>query len=90
MKIREEKERDINQITNIHNQAFNGRNEGEIVKKLRKNSNLIISLVCELEGKLVGHIAYSPIHDRINEIIDIGLALLGFCQDTKSKGSDQN
>lgn len=86
MKIREEKERDINQITNIHNQAFNGRNEGEIVKKLRKNRNLIISLVCELEGKLVGHIAYSPIHDRINEIIDIGLAPVGVLPGYQKQG----
>ena len=64
MKIREEKERDINQITKIHNQAFNGPIEGQIVRKLRKNKNFIISLVCELEDKLVGHIAYSPIHNR--------------------------
>lgn len=77
MKIREEKERDINQIAKIHNQAFNGRDEGKIVKKLRKNRNLIISLVCELEDKLVSHIAYSPICNRINQVIDIGLAPVG-------------
>jgi putative acetyltransferase len=77
MKIREEKERDLNQITKIHNQAFNGRDEGKIVKKLRKNRNLVISLVCELQGKLVGHIAYSPIYNSINRVIDIGLAPVG-------------
>jgi predicted N-acetyltransferase YhbS len=60
MKIREETEKDINKITKIHNQAFNGRDEGKIVKKLRSNRNLIISLVCELQGKLGGHIAYIP------------------------------
>jgi predicted N-acetyltransferase YhbS len=90
MKIREETEKNINKITKIHNQAFNGRDEGNIVRKLRKNRNLIISLVCELQGKLVGHIAYSPIYNSINRVIDIGLALLGFYQGTKGKGSAQN
>jgi len=86
MKIREEKERDINQITKIHNQAFNSLNEGEIVRKLRRNRNLIISLVCELEDKPVGHIAYSPIHNRINEVIDIGLAPVGVLPGHQKQG----
>ncbi len=86
MKIRGEKERDTNQITKIHNQAFNGRDEGRIVKKLRKNKNLIISLVCEFEDKLVGHIAYSPIYDRSNQVIDIGLAPVGVLPGYQKQG----
>jgi putative acetyltransferase len=86
MKIREETERDTNQITKIHNQAFNGRDEGKIVKKLRSNRNLIISLICELQGKLVGHIAYSPIYNSINRVIDIGLAPLGVLPGYQKQG----
>ncbi len=74
MIIREENESDIANITTVHNQAFNGPDEGEIVKNLRKNNNLTISLVAETDGKIVGHIAYSPIYSKNKEIIGIGLA----------------
>ncbi|GAI56501.1 unnamed protein product, partial [marine sediment metagenome] len=69
MIIREENESDIANITTVHNQAFNEPDEGEIVKNLRKNNNLIISLVAEADGKIVGHIAYSPIHNKSKENI---------------------
>ena len=74
MIIREENESDIPYITSIHDQAFNGPNEGKIVENLRKNKNLTISLVVEIDGKIVGHIAYSPIYNKNKEIIGIGLA----------------
>ena len=74
MLIRNENESDIEDITNIHKQAFNGPDEGEIVKNLRKNNNLTISLVAEINKKIVGHIAYSPIYNKNEEIIGIGLA----------------
>ncbi len=83
MVIREEREEDIEQITAIHNQAFSGPEEGKIVEKLRKNGNLIISLVAESEGRLVAHIAYSPMSNKNREIIGIGLApvaVLPSCQ----------
>jgi putative acetyltransferase len=74
LKIRAEKESDIKQITGVHNQAFKGADEGKIVEGLRRNKNLTISLVCEIDGKLAGHIAYSPIRNKNEEIIGIGLA----------------
>ena len=66
MIIREENESDIANITAVHGQAFNGSDEGKIVKNLRKNNNLIISLVAETDGKIIGHIAYSPIYNKNN------------------------
>ena len=72
MKIRTEKEADIDQIAEIHNTAFAGPDESKIVESLRKNGNLTISLVCEIEGKLAGHIAYSPIKNKVT--IGVGLA----------------
>jgi putative acetyltransferase len=74
LKIRSEKESDINQITGILNQAFKGTDEGKIAEDLRRNKNLTISLVCEIDGTLAGHIAYSPISNKSEEIIGIGLA----------------
>ena len=74
MKIRKEKISEIGQITEIHNQAFNGPDEGRIVENLRKNGNLTQSIICEINGELVGHIAYSPLINNCNEVIGIGLA----------------
>ena len=74
MKIRTENESDIKQITAIHDQAFKGRDEVKIVETLRRNKNLTISLVCEIDVILAGHIAYSPVRDKNEEVIGIGLA----------------
>ncbi len=72
--IRPENENDIEAITAVHYQAFNGPVEGKIVENLRQNQNLILSLVFELEGKVVAHIAYSPLHDKDQEFVGLGLA----------------
>ncbi len=85
MNIREEKETNINQITELHNQAFNGPDEGEIVDNLRINKKLIISLVCELNGDIVGHIAYSPMFID-QEIIGLGLAPVAVSPDNQKQG----
>jgi putative acetyltransferase len=72
--IRLENQTDIAAITAVHNQAFNGPDEGKIVENLRENQNLIISLVFELDGKIVTHIAYSPIHNKNQQFVGLGLA----------------
>ena len=77
MIIREEKESDIFDITAVHDQAFEGPIEGKIVENLRKNKNLTISLVAETEGKIVGHIAYSPMYNKEKEITGLGLGPVG-------------
>ena len=84
--MRREQESDVDQITEIHNQAFNGLDEGKIVKKLREDKNLTISLVCEIDGKVVGHIAYSPIKNKNGEIIGIGLAPIGVLPSFQNQG----
>ncbi len=86
MKIIKEIESNINQITAIHDQAFNALDEGEIVKNLRGNNNLTISLVCEIKGELAGHIAYSPIRNTNDDIIGMGLAPVGVLPSMQNKG----
>ncbi|TNF55787.1 N-acetyltransferase [bacterium] len=61
MIFREEKDLDIPEISNLHRQAFKGPDESLIVENLRKNNKLILSVVCEIEGRIVGHIAYSRV-----------------------------
>ena len=85
MRIQEEKKTDIDQITQLHNQAFDGSEEGEIVNNLRKNHNLTISLVCELDGIIIGHIAYSPIYKE-QEIIGLGLAPVAVLPNYQNQG----
>lgn len=64
MNIREEKESDINAIFEITKQAFENHpvshgTEQFIINALRKDNALTISLVAEIEEKVVGHIAFS-------------------------------
>ncbi|MFB0527562.1 MAG: GNAT family N-acetyltransferase [bacterium] len=90
MLIRNENESDIEDITNIHDQAFNGPDEGKIVKDLRKNNNLTISLIAEVNKKIVGHIAYSPIYNKNEEIIGIGLAPVAVLPAYQKQGVGSN
>ncbi len=85
MSIREEEEIDIDHITQLHNEVFNEPEEGTIVENLRNNNNLTISLVYEIDGKIVGHIAYSPIYKK-QEIIGLGLAPIAVLPEYQNQG----
>ena len=85
MIIREEKESDINDITAIHDQAFGGP-MGGFVENLRKNNNLYISLVAEKDGKIIGHIAYSPMYNKEKEIIGLGIGPVGVLPPLQNQG----
>ena len=64
--IRDETENDITSITDLTEKAFatlevSDHTEQFVVTALRKAGALAISLVAELEGRVVGHIAFSPV-----------------------------
>lgn len=67
--IRQERPEDYQWVVELTERAFktmpysNGR-EGMLVHHLRKSSSFIpeLSLVAEYEGKVVGHILFTPIH----------------------------
>ena len=66
MIIRKETQADIEVITEITKLAFENRpysrnTEQFIINALRAANALTISLVAEIDGKLVGHIAFSPV-----------------------------
>src|SRR5262249_39338392 len=52
---------DIPAIHHIHTAAFGRPNEADLVDVLRQNNALTISLVVVQDGRLVGHIALSPV-----------------------------
>lgn len=66
MKIREEAPSDTAQIHELVARAFAGAehsagNEQDIVAALRAAGALALSLVAELNGRIVGHVAFSPV-----------------------------
>ena len=66
MLIRPETEADFRDITNVTVEAFqtvqiSNQTEQFIIKALRQDNALTISLVAEIENRIVGHVAFSPI-----------------------------
>jgi len=66
MIIRKETQADIEAITEItklafENHPFSHNTEQFIINALRAAKALTISLVAEIDGKLVGHISFSPV-----------------------------
>ncbi len=61
--IRSETEEDYEEITKLHDIAFNQTNEGKLVEKLRKTPCFIseLSLVAEHENRIIGHILFYPV-----------------------------
>jgi len=66
MIIRDEKKSDIEAISEITIAAFKNCPHGNhteqfIISALRAANALAVSLVAEIEGRVVGHIAFSPV-----------------------------
>lgn len=66
MNIRPEAATDANAISAMLKRAFNGVShskgtEAAIVRALRAQSALAVSLVAEIQGKVIGHAAFSPV-----------------------------
>lgn len=64
--IRTETPDDAGAISSVHRQAFadhphSDQTEHLIVERLRERGQLVVSLVAELGGAVVGHIALSPV-----------------------------
>ena len=62
--IRPETPKDYSQIARVNDLAFNQPNEGKMIKVLRKNKKFIpqLSLVAEIDSKVVGHILFFPLN----------------------------
>jgi putative acetyltransferase len=64
--IRNETEEDIDAITKVTIEAFktlkiSNQTEQFIIEELRKAKALAVSLVAEIDGRVIGHIAFSPV-----------------------------
>ncbi|MBI1872757.1 MAG: N-acetyltransferase [Acidobacteria bacterium] len=61
IEIRPEQPGDIPAIRDVNRRAFGQDQEGNIVDALRANGAAVLSLVAAVDGRVVGHIMYSPL-----------------------------
>lgn len=59
--IRKETAKDIQDIRKLNDLVFSGPVEGTIVDAIRKRTPESLSLVAVMNGKIVGHIFFSPV-----------------------------
>jgi putative acetyltransferase len=78
MIVRPEKSEDIPSIRIVIERAFGRPAEADLVDALRRNGKAAISLVAEDDGRIVGHILFSPVTLQSKEtgLTGIGLAPL--------------
>lgn len=77
--VRPESLADADQIRAVHAAAFPGPVEALLVDELRVNGHATIALVAELDGRVVGHIVFSPValasaSDTRTHLAGLGLA----------------
>jgi putative acetyltransferase len=76
MIVRSEEPEDIAAIRIVNERAFGNAAEADLVDALRRNGKATISLVAEDDGRVVGHILFSPvtIETGERELVGVGLA----------------
>ena len=84
--LRKEMSEDIKQIRNINSIAFDTKAEADLVDRLRDSGIPIISLVAEIDEKLVGHILFTPMTIDNSDIKIAGLAPMAVLPEYQNKG----
>jgi len=87
MIIRIEKENDRDAVYAINESAFETPSEANLVDTLREQAQPVVSLVAEGNGKVVGHIIFSPVSLTGHPNLKImGLAPMAVAPEHQSKG----
>jgi putative acetyltransferase len=86
--IREERPEDIPAIRRVNQQAFGQAEEADIVDSLRESCDDLLSLVAVTEGRVVGHILFSPaeIEGEHGSLAGVGLAPMAVLQEYQMQG----
>jgi putative acetyltransferase len=85
MIVRPERASDVDAIRAVHDAAFGGAAEGRLVDALRRADKLVVSLVAESDGEVVGHIGFSPVTSAA-AAKGFGLAPLAVRPDAQRRG----
>ncbi|QDU34657.1 Acetyltransferase (GNAT) family protein [Poriferisphaera corsica] len=89
MQIRLETTKDEAEIFMLNQAAFSSTSESLLINRLRQKHKLSISLVVEVGGRVVGHIAFSPvtiIRGKQTLAHGIGLAPVAVLPDLQKQG----
>lgn len=87
MNIRREQQSDRLAVHAINAAAFETQAEADLVDALRSQANPIVSLVAEIEGRLIGHIMFSPaILSGHPDLTIMGLAPMAVVPEHQRKG----
>lgn len=89
MLIRTEQPGDVTAIHAIHVASFPTGLEANLVDALRTAGHLTISLVAEVDGRIVGHVAFSPV-TAANGSVGIGLAPVAVIESHRCHGVAAN
>jgi putative acetyltransferase len=86
--VRAETNEDHPAIKKIHNEAFGQENEGVLVERLRENPDFVpeLSLVAELDGRVVGHVLFFPTKIGGKDCRALALAPIGVLPKLQNKG----
>lgn len=85
IEIRPEKEEDFPQVYRVNALAFERDEESVLVEKLRKVESYM-ALVAERDGKIVGHISFTPVTVEDEETRFLGLAPMAVAPEFQSQG----
>jgi putative acetyltransferase len=88
IRIREEQPEDIPAIRELNRRAFGQPQEADLVDKLRRNCNNLLSLVALMEDQVVGHVIFSPASiERAGGAIEgMGLAPMAVLPEYQRRG----
>lgn len=85
--IRPECPADSAAVRHVHEAAFPTRAEADLVDRLRAGGKAAVSLVADDEGKIVGHIIFSPVTlDPVANVVGLGLAPVAVLPDHEKHG----
>ena len=84
IEIRDERPADAVAVREVNDRAFGQDVEGRIVDALRSNAAVMLSLVATLNGRVVGHILYTPI--AVGETVGAALGPMAVLPDHQRLG----
>lgn len=87
MQIRPEIARDRDAVRTVNEAAFGSPEEADLVDSLRQEADPVVSLVAEVNGRVVGHILFSPVSlEGHPELAIMGLGPMAVLPDWQRKG----
>jgi putative acetyltransferase len=85
MLIRREASADVPAVRLVEERAFGRPEEAALVDALRAHGQMVLSLVAEVDGRVVGHVAFSPV--TIGSRTGVGLAPLAVLPECQRRGA---